>query len=254
MPSNRNYLRVPAWGLILCAAMLSGCVGSMTPGKMQTVQTESTEPRAGNVYLVRGFIGLFSFGIDRLTVKINEAGIRAHVFQEDQYKTLGRTIAKAYRSAQDPEPLILIGHSLGADAVIKIARELQKEGIVVDVIVTLDPTRPPKLPGNVRICYNYYQPSIWDGTGILRGIALETDPGAAVQLHNFNIREERKDLLEWDTNHVNVDKNTKIHTEVIQRLLADHCPPREQWVAARARTVGTGGASPASPTATPQGR
>lgn len=257
--------RLAAAGAALWACLLGGCIGSMTPGKMNWVQTESAAPRAGNVYLVRGFIGLFSFGIDRLTVQINEAGIRAHVFQEDQYGRLGKQIAETYKSAETREPLILIGHSLGADAVIKIARVLEKEGVQVDAMVTLDPTRPPKLPGNVKVCYNYYQPSIFDGTGILRGIALEQEPGAAGTLYNFNIRQERKDLLEWDTNHVNVDKNTKIHKEVIARLLAEHCPPREQWVAARtgrsdgAAAAGTPGApgtsaAPATPAATPQGR
>lgn len=227
---------------LLCMVfLLHGCVGSMTPGKMQWVQVESEAPRAGNVYLVRGFIGLFSFGIDRLTVKINDAGIRAHVFQEDQYGKLGRTIAQTYKSQPNAEPLILIGHSLGADAAIKIAHELQKHGVQVDVMVTLDPTRPPKVPGNVKVVYNYYQPSIFDATGILRGIALELEPGATTVLHNFNIRAERRDLLEWDTNHVNVDKNSKIHDEVIVRLL-QHCPPRDVWVAAQRNRGQTGGA------------
>jgi hypothetical protein len=222
---------------VLGVLLAGGCIGSMTPGKMQSVQTQSDAPRAGNVYLVRGFIGLFSFGIDRLTVKVNEAGIRAHVFQEDQYGRLGKQIAATYKSAKDPEPLILIGHSLGADAALKIARVLEKEGVTVDAVFSLDPTRPPKVPKNVKICYNFYQPSVFDATGILRGIALQQDAGATGKLYNYNIRKERRDLLEWDTNHVNVDKNTKIHAEVIERLL-ELCPPRDAWVAARAAREG----------------
>jgi hypothetical protein len=112
------------------------------------------------------------------------------------------------------------------------ARELEKVGVPVDVLVTIDATRPPKVPGNVRVCYNYYQPSVFDGTGILRGIPLETEPNFNGEIHQFNVREDRKDLLEWDTNHVNIDKNSKIHADIIAKIMPV-CIPREQWVATR---------------------
>ena len=230
--SNRIVVRSLA--LLPLCAVIGGCVSTvstMTPGKMDWVQPESTAPRAGQAYLVRGLIGLFSGGIDALTVKIDDAGIRAHVFQEDQRNLLAQTLVEKYRNAPDHEPIILIGHSLGADAVINAARELDKAGVQVDVLVTIDATRPPNLPKNVKVCYNYYQPSIFDGTGILRGIPLTPDPDFHGQLYNMNVRAEYKDLLEWDTNHVNIDKNTKIHADVISKLLPV-CPPRPEWAAA----------------------
>ena len=72
--------------LSLIALIGGGCadLSSMTPGKMEWVQTHSDAPRAGNAYLVRGFIGLFSHGIDVLTEKVDQSGIRARVFQENQ--------------------------------------------------------------------------------------------------------------------------------------------------------------------------
>lgn len=218
-------------GLLLVG---SGCVSfsSMTPGKMEWIQTESTASHAGNAYLTRGLIGAFSHGIDVLTEKVDAAGVRAHVFQEDQHELIAQTLVDRYKNNPNHEPIVLIGHSLGADASIMYARELQKAGVEVDVLITLDATRPPKVPGNVKICYNYYQPSIFDGTGILRGIPLETEPDFHGKLYNMNVRDEYKHLLEWDTNHVNIDKNSRIHADVIARVLSI-CPPRQQWVAAR---------------------
>lgn len=221
------------WAGVLAGmcAMNGGCLrlGTMKPGEMEWVQVDSQAPRAGNVYLIRGFIGLFSYGIDHLTDEINQNGIRAHVFQEDQYKKLGQTIVATYRKAPGHEPICLIGHSLGADDVIRIARELDKEHVPVDLLITIDATTPPKVPNNVKVCYNYYQPSIMDGTGILRGIPLETEPGFAGKLYNYNIRKERKDLMEWDTNHVNVDKNSRIHAEILTKL-RETFPTRQEWV------------------------
>ena len=221
-------------GMLLLSTM-TGCfgveMGTMKPGQMDWVQTNTTDPRAGHAYLIRGLIGLFSYGIDRMTDKVNAAGVKADVFQEDQTDILGKTIVAKYKAAgTNHEPIVLIGHSLGADDAIKISKMLQKENIPVDMLITIDPTRPPQVPGNVKICYNYYQPSLFDGTGILRGIPLELEPGAKTVLYNYNIRGERKDLLEWDTNHVNIDKNTKIHADAITHILTV-CPTRAEWVA-----------------------
>jgi hypothetical protein len=222
--------------LVLPASLLAltGCfstVSSMAPGKTEWIQPTSQAPRAGNAYLFRGLIGLFSGGIDAMTVKINQAGIRAHVFQEDQHVLIGQVVAETYAKAKgNHEPIVLIGHSLGADDAIKVARDLDAVGVDVDLLICIDATRPPKVPKNVKVCYNYYQPSVFDGTGILRGIALETDPGFRGQIHNMNVRDEYKHLLEWDTNHVNIDKNTKIHADVIAKMMPV-CLPRAQWAA-----------------------
>ncbi|HEX3357097.1 MAG TPA: hypothetical protein VHS31_09015 [Tepidisphaeraceae bacterium] len=224
-----------ALGMLLLSTM-TGCfgveLGTMKPGQMAWVQPNTTEPRAGHAYLIRGLIGLFSYGIDRMTDKVAATGVAANVFQEDQTALLGKTIVEKYKATNgNHEPIVLIGHSLGADDGIKISKMLEKEGIPVDLLITVDATNPPPVPGNVKVCYNYYQPSLFDGTGMLRGIPLVLEPGAKTKLYNLNIRGERKDLLEWDTNHVNIDKNTKIHAEVVAHVL-EVCPTRQAWVAA----------------------
>lgn len=232
--------------LAKCIAPLSlltlgtGCfstVSTMTPGKMEWVQPKSSQPLVGNAYLQRGLIGLFSGGIDSLTEEISKDGIDAHVWQEDQHEETAKTVAAVYsKYRNDHEPIILIGHSLGADDSIIVARALDEVNVPVDMLITIDATRPPKVPKNVKVCYNYYQPSIFDGTGILRGIPLETDPGFTGKLYNMNVRAEYKNLLEWDTNHVNIDKNKKIHADIIEKM-KQICIPRAQWVAMKQRSA-----------------
>jgi hypothetical protein len=216
-------------GFAFIALALSGC-SAMTPGPMEAVQPASTAARAGNVYLLRGWIGIFSTGIDNLGIKVNQAGVHGQVFQEDQWRELAATIIEKYKDVKDPEPLILVGHSYGADDIVNIARELNKEHVPVDLLVTIDPTTPPPVPANVRMCYNLYQPNLLDGMPFLRGIALKADPDFKGKLQNVNIRAERKDLLEGDVNHFNIEKKDKIHQETIKQILAI-CPPRQQWAA-----------------------
>jgi pimeloyl-ACP methyl ester carboxylesterase len=226
-------MRMHIFILLLMAMLIGGCRGSMTPGKMAWVQPHSDRQRAGNAYLLRGWIGLFSHGIDEMTESINAAGVRAHVYQDDQYRRLGDELVAKYKDAKDPEPLVLIGHSYGADDVIRVARKLNDAGITVDLLITMDPVTPPEVPKNVRSTINFYQPSIWDYTPVLRGIPLKLAGDAKGSLVNINLRAEGKHLLERDTNHINIDKNKKIHEATILELLKV-CPPRAEW-AARAR-------------------
>lgn len=209
--------------MLLSIACL-GC-STMKNGSLARIQPASDRPRIGSVYLVRGLIGLFSAGIDRLTVKIKDAGMNAEVFQEAQDREIAQTIIERYRTTSGREPLVLIGHSVGAEDVIRIARKLGDANIDVDLLITLDATNPNRVPLNVKRCVNYYQSSLLDHVPVLRGVKLKVDDQFAGVIENLDVRRDRRDLLEWDTNHVNIDKNNKIHDDILRRL-AEVCTAR----------------------------
>lgn len=215
---------------LLVLAFVSLAVGcsSMKPGRLDAVSATTDTPRAGNVFLLRGFIGVFSTGIDSLGEKLKEQGVNAQVFQEVQSDHLAFRLRRVYKEG-NREPLVLVGHSYGADQVIAIARRLNSAGIKVDLIVTLDPVTPARVPGNVTTVYNLYQSNgAWDTLPWLRGIPLKPDEPGPLVLRNYDIRTERTDLLEPGLDHFNIEKLPKIQSEVIARVL-EVCPPREQW-------------------------
>lgn len=217
--------------LLVCLAA-SGCQ-SLGAGQISRIQPYSDAPRAGNVYLLRGFLGIWSYGINDLGEKVQQSGVRASVFQEKQWQDVCEAITQRYRNAEAAEPLILIGHSYGADDVLKIAHLLGRQGMKVDLIITLDPVVPPKVPSNVKLVYNIYQPNLLDGIPIFRGVPLETETRGATNLKNINIRAERRDLLlEGRNHHFNIEKNPRIHDEVVKKV-HEFCPPRQQWVMQR---------------------
>jgi hypothetical protein len=204
---------------------------------VKAVNPISEAPRAGNVYLLRGFIGVFSTGIDDISKQLNHHGVNAMVFQDDQWSSLATTIRKRYADAPQSEPLVLIGHSYGADDVVRIARELNRDNITVDLLVTLDPVTPPSVPPNVKHCVNIYQSNgLWDRLPWLRGVPLETEQDGATALANYNIRTDRTDLLEPGVDHFNIEKKRKIQDEVL-RLVAITCPPRSAWSTDSARST-----------------
>ena len=98
--------------------------------------------------------------------------------------------------------------------------------------MTIDPTTPPRVPKNVRLCYNLYQSNLLDAMPFLRGIPLEADAGFTGTLKNINIRTDRPDLVEGKVDHFNIEKKETIHRETLRQILAV-CPPRAQWAAAR---------------------
>ncbi len=179
---------------------------------------------------MRGYIGIWSTGIDAMSRSIAEAGVRSTVYRNEQWEELTQAILARYKGQEVFEPLVIVAHSWGADHALVLAKECEAAGIPIDLIVTLDPVTPPRVPGNVKLCYNIYQPhGISDAIPIFRGVSLEKAEGSRGVLENVNIRKDRTDLLEPDTDHYNIEKNLKIHKEVIEQILKV-CPPREKWV------------------------
>jgi hypothetical protein len=213
--------------------LAGGCsIPVVNPGDLAAVRPASSAPRAGNVYLVRGWLGVFSTGIDTLGEKIKDVGLHDEVYQEAQWRDLAAAIVRKYQGVKNPEPLVLVGHSYGADDVIAIAREVEKANVTVDLLITLDATSPPPVPANVRHCYNLYQTNLLDALPVMRGVALRADPDFKGELDNVDIRATRKDLVDSDLNHFTIEKKDKIHQDAIKQILAV-CPPRAQWAAGR---------------------
>jgi pimeloyl-ACP methyl ester carboxylesterase len=231
-----RFVALPLMVFVMLFAAAGCSIPVVNPGSMDAVQAVSRAPRAGNVYLVRGWLGVFSTGIDTLGDKLKAAGVQGAVYQEAQWRTLAAAIAEKYKGVKDPEPLILVGHSYGADDVVSIARELEKANVPVDLLVTIDPTTPPRVPANVRRCYNLYQTGLLDALPFIRGVPLKPDSDFKGKLQNVNIRVDRTDLLDGDVNHFNIEKKEKIHQEAIKQILAT-CPPRGQWAAAHRQSA-----------------
>lgn len=219
-------------GLLVAGLMLFGNVGcsSMKNGSMAKVQAVTSNERVGSVYLLRGWIGIFSTGIDSLGEKINKQGIHAEVYQEAQWASLANAIIKKYENQPNHEPIVIIGHSYGADDAILVSRKLAEKNIKVELVVTLDPVTPRKAPGNIQLAYNLYQSSALDGLPFLRGIALTPDQPGPTILKNQNIRTDRKDLLDSSLDHFNIEKKEKVHEDVIAQVMSV-CQPRSQWLA-----------------------
>jgi hypothetical protein len=180
------------WGAVLSTLALLWCDAAL-----------AGEPK---VLLLRGWFGVFSTGLDGLGRDLKAKGINAEVTGHLYWGPAVGEILRE-RAAGKTDPIVLIGHSQGANNVIDMARALEEHGIAVALVVTLAPFLQGKVPANVVHAINYYQSPGW-------GMAVSTEPGFHGKLSNVDVGND------WGITHVNIDKDSRIHAEIEREILA----------------------------------
>lgn len=186
----RNRLRLTAIGVLAAGLMLAfGASPSMAA------------PRA-HVYLLRGLMNIFSLGMDTLAAELNKRGVYATVDNHADWQSLADSAAANYKAGKEG-PIILIGHSLGADAVMEMASYLGRRGVPVALVVPFDGTGAYAASANVARVLNLSQ-HYW----MTRG------PGFHGSLTNVDLRGDP------NIDHLNIDKSPRLHARVIAEVLA----------------------------------
>jgi hypothetical protein len=157
------------------------------------------------VYLLRGWFGVFSTGLDSLAEELRSKGVRAETLGHLAWRSTVSNIIKDHAAGKSG-PLILIGHSQGANNVIEMARLLDGENIPVDLLVTLAPLLQDPIPGNVVRAINYYNSPGW-------GAPVTTDASYHGKLSNINLGGD------FGISHIAMDKSTKIQAEIERAIL-----------------------------------
>ena len=163
----------------------------------------AAEPR---VILLRGWFGVFSTGLDRIADQLKALGIQAEVAGHLNWSNEVADILRD-RAAGHSGPLVLVGHSQGANNVIDMARSLQAYNVTIDLMVTLSPFMQNPVPANVVKAIDYYQGPGW-------GQPLEADRGFHGKIVNINLVDDPT------ISHIGMDKSTKVQAEIVQDIIA----------------------------------
>jgi hypothetical protein len=161
------------------------------------------QPRA-HVYLLRGLMNIFSLGMDTLAGELQRHGIDATVHNYAEWQALADRAAADYKAGKEA-PIILIGHSLGADAVMEMAAYLGRKGVPVALVVPFDGTQSFAASGNVARVLNLTQRKY----AYMRG-----GPGFHGALDNVDVSSDRS------IDHITIDKSARLHARVIAEVLA----------------------------------
>ena len=158
------------------------------------------------VYLLRGWFGVFSTGLDSLADELRSKGLKAEAVGHLAWRSTVSEIVKDCAAGKNGS-LVLVGHSQGANNVIEMARLLEKEKLPVDLLVTLAPLFQDPLPGNVVRAINYYHSPGW-------GAPVLADAGFHGKLSNINLGGD------VGISHIAIDKSPKIQAEIERAILA----------------------------------
>ena len=179
------------WRVILAAAAVLWC----------TCAVAETQ-----VYLLRGWFGVFSTGMDDIERQLRAKGVKSEAIMHFSSRSTVANIVKK-RKAGEVGRLALVGHSQGANNAIEMARELRGHGVPVDLLITLVPFMQDPIPSNVVRAVNYYQSPGW-------GSALTGDPDFKGRISNIDIAGD------WGTFHITIDKNEKVQAEIVRTIVA----------------------------------
>ncbi|HKC45732.1 MAG TPA: hypothetical protein VKC64_18010 [Burkholderiales bacterium] len=176
------------WAIVVLALLWCGCAHAET-----------------RVYLLRGWFGVFSTGMDTIAEELRAKGIKAEAIGHLSWRSAVSAVVKE-RAAGKTVRLVLVGHSQGGNNVVDMARELEPHKIPVDLLITLAPFLQEPVPANVVRAINYYQTPGW-------GSPLVAVPEFKGELSNI-------DIGDWSTIHINIDKNPKIQAEIVRAIVA----------------------------------
>jgi hypothetical protein len=190
---------------VICG-VLCWVAANQTSALAATANTAQTLPAASQVQvdLLRGLADIFSRGMDTLTDKLNRQGYSARVYSTNGWQSVARRIADKY-SRGHKDIVVIIGHSLGANATFDIADALDKQNIPIELIVTFDATNPQPVPKNVLHFVNFYQENGF-------GKKVSASPGFQGELTNVDLTPDTS------LSHTTIEKSPRLHALVMQKV------------------------------------
>jgi hypothetical protein len=158
------------------------------------------------VFLIRGFMNVFSPGIDQLASELRQRGIQTEVSNHLSWSSTASEAIEECKSGRISS-IALVGHSLGGAAVVDVAKRLREAGLRVGFMATLDPVAAGQASGNVRKLENYYL-----SNGI--GSSIHTDSSFHGQIQNVDLSKRP------GATHVVMTTLPDIHRHIISQITA----------------------------------
>lgn len=184
---------------LLVAFLVALAAGPAGAAEAKAPHTASGVPP---IYVMRGGLNIFSTGMDVLAKELTAKGYPAISDGfEDWHSQMAKVVA-AYKA--HPYPIVIIGHSYGAETALLMAYKLRDENVPVALLVFFDLTSSGKVPANVAHVLNFRSSSA-------TGIDVTVTGGA--HFHGTITNVTRADL-----NHLNIDKAEDLHEQTIKEI------------------------------------
>ncbi len=166
--------------------------------------------KAASVYLMRGFLGVFSLGMDRLDASLRAKGVKTRILSHTGWPSVvSEILAEQALHPGQHAPVVIVGHSLGGNAALQAGYVLGKQGFPVDLVVTVDPTMSRPISPVVKRYLNVYMSGDAFGTKLAA-------TGKAVA--NDDIRSNPL-LNKPGVNHFTMDENPLVQQQILNEVM-----------------------------------
>jgi hypothetical protein len=195
------------FGTRLVPALVAGSLLLALEGQQKAWAAPAAEPASRSevqVDLFRGLADIFSRGMDTLTHRLNQEGYSARVYSTNQWPTAAQRIAAQY-SRGHKVIIVLVGHSLGGNAIFDAAYGLDQRNIPIELLVSFDATNPRPVPKNVLHVVNFFQQNGF-------GKQVTAGPDFKGQLSNVDL------TAETGLSHTTIDKSPRLHAMVMRKI------------------------------------
>jgi pimeloyl-ACP methyl ester carboxylesterase len=191
----------------LVPALLAGSLLLALEGQQKAWAAPAAEPASRSevqVDLFRGLADIFSRGMDTLTHRLNQEGYSARVYSTNQWPSAAQRIADQY-SRGHKVIVVLVGHSLGGNAIFDAAYQLDQRNVPIELLVSFDATNPRPVPKNVLHVVNFFQQNGF-------GKQVTAAPDFKGQLSNVDL------TAETGLSHATIDKSPRLHAMVMRKI------------------------------------
>jgi hypothetical protein len=164
----------------------------------------SSPAQSEEVYMIRGFLNVFSDGMNQMTRQLKSRGIRARAISNGDWRNVANDIIRRSKQKKVSYPIVIAGHSLGGVEAPSFANALGAAGVPVALVIGLDPgfSQPPAFRKGAKRVVNYKIPS---GKNFRRGSGFS---GSITTV----------DVSKFGTDHVGIDKNKRVQSLVINQI------------------------------------
>ncbi len=177
---------------------------SFMAGSVILASGMASTAQAEEVYMIRGFLNVFSDGMNQMTKQLRAKGIRARAISNGAWQDVANDIIRRSKQKKVSYPIVIAGHSLGGVEAPRFANALGKAGVPVELVIGLDPgfPQPPAFNKGAKRVVNYKIPS---GKNYRRGAGFK---GSIRTI----------DVSKYGTDHVGIDKNKSVQSLVIREI------------------------------------
>ena len=161
---------------------------------------------AEEVYMIRGFLNVFSNGMNQMTKQLRARGIRATAISNGDWRGIAQKIIRRSKQKKVSYPIVIVGHSLGGVEAPDFANTLGAAGVPVALVIGLDPgfRQPNRFGRGTKRVINYKIPS---GKHYRRGRGFT---GKIITI----------DVSKFGVDHVGIDKSKSVQRLVIKNIRA----------------------------------